>query len=189
MASRNTVSLAASSFIFALSFVGCNAGPEAWEEGTPAEGAGVEQQELCSRPTDYPWEEPDFASVKKVITVARDQICKPYVRGSAGPDGFDSPGLVYYAYSQAGFNVPRVDTWAIGSWGRSVSPLEKRPGDLIIYRACAAGNISHVSLYVGRNKSTGAPQEVKAFYAEDGVGVYENPGPCSIPASAIRVQG
>ncbi|WNG18311.1 C40 family peptidase [Cystobacter fuscus] len=189
MALRNTLSLAASSFIFGLSFVGCNAGPEAWEDGAPAEGAGVEQRELCSRPTDYPWEEPDFANVKQAITVARDQICKPYVQGSAGPDGFDSPGLVYYAYSQAGFNVPRVDTWAIDSWGRRVSPLEKRPGDLIIYRACAAGNISHVSLYVGRNKSTGAPQEIKAFYVQDGVGVYDGPSPCSIPSTAVRVQG
>ncbi|QRK08851.1 C40 family peptidase [Archangium violaceum] len=191
MSFHKRMSLVASSCIFALSIVGCNAGPEV-SEGEPAEERmGVEQQEVCSRPADYPWEEPDSANVKKALTVARDQICKPFVVGGSGPDGFDSVGLPYFAYSQAGFNVSRVSVSNLGTWGRTVSFAERRPGDLIIYRACAAGNIAHVSIYMGRDKNTGAPQEVEAHVSNANVRLFDssNPSPCLFVSSVVRVQG
>ncbi|WNG39430.1 NlpC/P60 family protein [Archangium minus] len=191
MSFHKPMSLVASSCIFALSLVGCNVGPEEWEGEAAEERMGVEQQEVCSRPADYLWEEPDSANVKKALTVARDQICKPVIAGGSGPDGFDSVGLPYFAYSQAGFNVSRVSVSTLSSWGRTVRFAERRPGDLIIYRSCAAGNIAHVSIYMGHNKNTGAPQEVEAHILNGSVRLFDssNPSPCLIASSVVRVQG
>lgn len=69
-------------------------------------------------------------SVYDVVNTALAQIGKPYLYGASGPDSFDCSGLIYYAYSQNGYSVPR----AIGSAGYSIGTnmANAQIGDIIV---------------------------------------------------------
>ncbi len=90
------------------------------------------------------------------MTVANNQLSKPYVYGSRGPDTFDCSGLAYYAYSQNGHQISSGcaadQAHAMVADGRSVTYLEK--SYLIFYNLDPAYNgrylgIDHVAIYVG----------------------------------------
>ncbi|TOK89615.1 hypothetical protein CGI09_29555, partial [Vibrio parahaemolyticus] len=46
------------------------------------------------------------AKIQAVISIAEQQIGKPYVWGGKGPNSFDCSGLMYYAFlNGAGVNI------------------------------------------------------------------------------------
>jgi cell wall-associated NlpC family hydrolase len=62
------------------------------------------------------------------MNLARAKVGHPYIWGGNGPDGFDCSGLIWWAYRQIGFNVPRTaETQYLAS--DPVNTLE--PGDLL----------------------------------------------------------
>lgn len=69
-------------------------------------------------------------NVYDVVNTALTQIGKPYLYGASGPDSFDCSGLIYYAYSQNGYSVPR----AIGGAGYSIGTnmANAQIGDVIV---------------------------------------------------------
>lgn len=69
-------------------------------------------------------------SLYDVVNTALTQISKPYLYGASGPDSFDCSGLIYYAYSQNGYSVPR----AIGNAGYSIGTnmANTQIGDIIV---------------------------------------------------------
>ena len=44
---------------------------------------------------------------QEIVEKAKEFIGYPYLAGGASPDGFDSPGFVYYVLKQLGINAPR----------------------------------------------------------------------------------
>lgn len=85
---------------------------------------------------------------------AMSQLGVPYrSRMSKANRGFDCSGLVYYAYSQAGIELPRSS----GEQIRASVPLDLgqiEPGDLVYYPG-------HVSMYLGDNLVVHSPQSGK----------------------------
>lgn len=89
---------------------------------------------------------PPAPSVKKgskqdIVNTAIAQVGKTYARNTQGPNSFDCSGLIYYAYTQNGWSIPR----RVSSGGTKLnSYAEIQPGD-IIYMPSA----NHVALYIG----------------------------------------
>jgi cell wall-associated NlpC family hydrolase len=84
----------------------------------------------------------------RVVAYARQQVGKPYVFDTAGPDTFDCSGLVLAAYGREGVDLPHSAAEQARLTQRVYQTgLTLQPGDLIFYYQ----PIDHVSIYVGRD--------------------------------------
>lgn len=96
------------------------------------------------------------AKIQAVISIAEQQIGKPYVWGGKGPNSFDCSGLMYYAFlNGAGVNI---GGWTVPqeSSGQQVSLSALQPGDLLFWSG--HGSSYHVALYIGGGTMIQAPQ-------------------------------
>lgn len=75
---------------------------------------------------------------------AKSQVGAPYVWGGSSPAGFDCSGLIQWAYSQAGKEVPRTSDAQIAG-GTPVAMSDIQIGDIVGYY----GGNSHVAMYIG----------------------------------------
>lgn len=87
------------------------------------------------------------------LRYAVKQIGDNYVWGAAGPIRWDCSGLTMRAYQQAGVRLPHSSRAQFG-YGRSISRSKLQPGDLIFF----GSPISHVGIYIGKNKMVHAPR-------------------------------
>lgn len=87
--------------------------------------------------------------------VALEQLGKPYVFATAGPDTFDCSGLMKYAYGAAGISLAHsTKTVANDDRYETISdPADFREGDLIFFDTVSGGGpIDHVGFWLGRNR-------------------------------------
>lgn len=89
-----------------------------------------------------------------VIEIALAMVGAPYAYGGADPRGFDCSGLVWYAYSRSGFDVPRtaLDLYRAA---RKIGLDVAAPGDLVFFQDEA--QLSHVGIYLGGERFVHAP--------------------------------
>jgi murein DD-endopeptidase len=94
-----------------------------------------------------------------VATTALSLVGTPYRYGGTTPAGFDCSGLVYYAYLQAGLQVPR--STELQYLAVSPVPLQlAQRGDLLFFKI--AGKVSHVAIYVDADHFVHAPSSGKS---------------------------
>ena len=87
------------------------------------------------------------------IQAALGQLGVPYRYAQASPGvAFDCSGLTYYAWAQAGVNLPRNSRMQAAAIPR-VPIAEAQPGDLLFYYS----PISHVGIYLGNGQLVHAP--------------------------------
>ena len=87
-------------------------------------------------------------SISKIVKSAHNQIGKPYVYASAGPNAFDCSGLTYYLFkNELGIILPRT-SYSQATAGVKVEKSQLIPGDLIFFNT-SGSRISHVGLYIG----------------------------------------
>ena len=72
--------------------------------------------------------------------------------GESPQTGFDCSGLVRWAYSKVGVDVPH-SSYALYGVGRRVPVLKMAPGDVLFFEG-----LGHVGLYVGKGRMVHAPQ-------------------------------
>jgi cell wall-associated NlpC family hydrolase len=83
---------------------------------------------------------------------ALTQVGAPYVWGMASPStGFDAPGLVIWAYAQAGLKLPHYSP-ALWPLGRHVSRRQLAVGDIVFFEGH-----QHVGIYLGNGRFIHAP--------------------------------
>ena len=87
------------------------------------------------------------------LRYAVKQIGDNYVWGAAGPIKWDCSGLTMRAYEQAGVRLPHSSRAQFG-YGRTISRGNLLPGDLVFF----GSPISHVGIYIGKNKMVHAPR-------------------------------
>lgn len=87
---------------------------------------------------------PANAAIALIIKTALAQVGKPYVYGSAGPNGFDCSGLTMFSFGAAGIALPH-SSLAQSQMGVQVSRADLQPGDLVFFYS----PVSHVGLYIG----------------------------------------
>ncbi len=86
-----------------------------------------------------------------VISFALDQVGKPYVWGSAGPDSYDCSGLILRSYAQIGIDLPHNAAAQYNSTPK-ISRDDLQPGDLVFYN-----DLSHMGMYIGNGLIVHAP--------------------------------
>jgi murein DD-endopeptidase len=94
----------------------------------------------------------------RAVAIAERMIGTPYRYGGNTPRGFDCSGLVYYAYSHAGYPIARDSR---GQYAQTIpiDPRDLRPGDLLFFNIDGKGG--HVGIYVGNGQFIHAPSSGK----------------------------
>jgi cell wall-associated NlpC family hydrolase len=97
----------------------------------------------------------DAAVGGAIADVAMGMVGTRYRYGGTDPlDGFDCSGLVYYAYEQAGYRVPRTSREQFRA-ARKISIGDADPGDLMFFQDQT--KLSHVGIYLGEGLFVHAP--------------------------------
>ena len=90
----------------------------------------------------------------QVVFTAMQMVGVPYLWGGSTPAGFDCSGLVQYAYSNAGLQVPRTAAAQFAA----ATPLtleDAVAGDLLFFDDHS--RTSHVAIYLGEGRFVHAP--------------------------------
>jgi len=92
-----------------------------------------------------------------IADVAIGMVGTRYLPGGTDPvQGFDCSGLVFYAYGQAGYSVPRTSRELFRA-ARKISVGDADPGDLMFFQDQT--KLSHVGIYVGDGRFVHAPAD------------------------------
>lgn len=88
-----------------------------------------------------------------VIYIAQQQLTKPYVWGTAGPDTFDCSGLMCYCFKKIGISLNR-SAYSLGysssSGEKITSQGDLQRGDILCFDTIADEDLSdHVGIYLG----------------------------------------
>ena len=95
----------------------------------------------------------------QALDVARTMLGTPYRYGGTDPKGFDCSGLVRYAFSQSGVELPRTSR-EIFRASQRIDPQKIEPGDLVFF-TLSANKISHVGIYAGQSRFIHSPSSGK----------------------------
>lgn len=146
MRSLITIPIAAVGLLLSLAFVVSGPGAQPPGVATSADPSAVTPTQAAS------------TVATNALAIAATQLGVPYQFGVATPGvGFDCSGLIWWAYHQAGLDIPRV-TFDQARAGVAVELSDLEPGDLIFTRGGAPPrDLGHVSLYAGGGEVLTAP--------------------------------
>ena len=90
---------------------------------------------------------------EQAVNFALGAVGTPYRWAGESPaSGFDCSGLVRWAYSRVGVDVPH-SSYALYDVGRRVPVSRLAPGDVLFFQG-----LGHVGLYVGKGRMVHAPE-------------------------------
>lgn len=98
------------------------------------------------------------ASGARVVQTAKKYLGVPYrPGGETARQGFDCSGLTQAVYWEHNISLPRKseEQARVGAY---VSRQNLQPGDLLFYDTGGSGAISHVGIYIGKDKMIHASQ-------------------------------
>jgi cell wall-associated NlpC family hydrolase len=91
-----------------------------------------------------------------VAELAADMVGARYRLGGTNPvQGFDSSGLAFYAYDQAGYPIPRTSEEQFRA-AHKIALADATAGDLFFFQDQA--KLSHVGIYLGDGLFVHAPE-------------------------------
>lgn len=92
-----------------------------------------------------------------VADLAADMVGARYRLGGTDPvQGFDSSGLAFYAYDQAGYPIPRTSEEQFRA-AHKIALADATAGDLFFFQDQA--KLSHVGIYLGDGLFVHAPEK------------------------------
>jgi cell wall-associated NlpC family hydrolase len=99
------------------------------------------------------------SSGRKVVRVARKYEGAKYKSGGASPKGFDCSGFTGYVYKKAADMA--ISRGVEEQWrhGRSVARSKLQPGDLVFFRNTFERGLSHVGIFIRKDKLIHAENE------------------------------
>ncbi len=101
------------------------------------------------------------ASNQIVIATAKKMLGVKYRYGGTSPSrGFDCSGLVQYSHRVAGINLPRTTGQQFKA-AKRISRKYLKAGDLVFFKTSLSRSVSHVGIYLGKNKFIHAPSSGK----------------------------
>ncbi len=111
------------------------------------------------------------ANIDIMITTAKNQLGKKYVRGKRGPDTFDCSGFVYYCLKAAGSNRNRLTAAGysgVSDWEKKTDINKLKKGDLIFFYDDGFTKVGHVGIILDStymiDASSGNGKVVKRTY-------------------------
>lgn len=115
----------------------------------------------CSSPKRASYSDAKHANKSAVINTAKKMLGVKYRYGGSSPGtGFDCSGLVQYTHHAAGISLPRTT----GQQYRRAKPIQRKylkAGDLVFFKTALSRAVSHVGIYLGKNKFIHAPSSGK----------------------------
>ena len=97
-------------------------------------------------PDDTPTTENTLGAA--VVTLAKEQLGKPYAAMGAGPDNFDTSGLITYCYQQQGITLPHRTSGLVTS-GVEIAKEDLQPGDVVFFYQNTEGKAEYPGIYTG----------------------------------------
>jgi cell wall-associated NlpC family hydrolase len=120
----------------------------------------------CAAPVGAAGTPPGLQS--RAAQAALAEVGVPYAwNGVAPATGFDTSGLVVWAYGQAGRGGLPHFSGALWDSGRHIARARLRPGDLVFF-----DDAGHVGIYVGGGRFVHAPGTGRAVRVERLAGSY-----------------
>lgn len=89
--------------------------------------------------------------IEKVIEIAKQQLGKPYVYATAGPNTFDCSGFTKYCYAKVGVSLLRSAQQVGYNNGTKIEGISNlKRGDIVCFNTVADNDLSdHVGIYLG----------------------------------------
>ena len=89
--------------------------------------------------------------IEKVIEIAKQQLGKPYVYATAGPNTFDCSGFTKYCYAKVGVSLLRSAQQVGYNNGKKIEGISNlKRGDIVCFNTVADNDLSdHVGIYLG----------------------------------------
>ena len=108
------------------------------------------------------------------VETAKNQVGKPYIYGTAGPNSFDCSGLVQWSMAQHDIHISRTSRSQRKDTAR-ITFDQLQPGDLIFRHGKYGSpmdtnnpeNVTHVMIYIGNNQYVHAPRTGKNVEIKD----------------------
>ena len=89
---------------------------------------------------------------QEAVSYARQFIGTPYAFGESDLiNGIDCSAFVQSVYGSVGIDLPRT-AYEQSQVGRSISPQDMAPGDLLFFKTSDRAPITHVGMYIGDNR-------------------------------------
>jgi cell wall-associated NlpC family hydrolase len=114
-------------------------------------------QQINSGTGCTPLSTPASVTTKGYVSVAMQQVGKPYKWGGTGPDSFDCSGLIVYAWRQKGYQLKVRTSQQMSSVAVPVRAGRERQGDLIFTQLRSDGP-AHVMIVVRPGLAVEAPR-------------------------------
>lgn len=116
--------------------------------------------------------------LKRLVSIAKKELGKPYIWGGNGPDGYDCSGFVSYCYRTLGYTLPRT-TYYMDDSGVKIDAddiSEWQIGDLLVHKGdINGGSGGHVIMYIGDGKVIQSTRGgVQLGLAQAYLGYYDN---------------
>ena len=119
-------------------------GPETWRALDSNTRIGSGSSRSGSRPSS-----PSSFDGQAIVAAARNLIGSRYTWGGTTPGGgMDCSGMVYRAYNDAGFSIPRRNAKGYAFNGRVIPKSEAQAGDLVVF---SGNDYGHIGIYVSGN--------------------------------------
>lgn len=139
--------------IAALVFCCSAASASSDQPDRPARVQSVSAPDNRPKPIRHPIQRRKRTLGERAARIASRAVGVPYRWGGASPaSGFDCSGLIYWAYSRVGIEVPH-SSYALAETGRHVPRSRLRAGDVLVF-----SGYGHVGLYIGRGRMVHAPR-------------------------------
>lgn len=101
------------------------------------------------------------SSKQTIVKTAKKMLGVKYRYGGTSPKrGFDCSGLVQYTHKAAGIKLPRTTGQQFKA-SRWISRKNLEAGDLVFFKTSVSSAVSHVGIYLGKNKFIHAPSSGK----------------------------
>ncbi|MBR6008486.1 MAG: peptidoglycan-binding protein, partial [Clostridia bacterium] len=131
-----------------------NTGAAVSGSGSSSSGGSASTGNYSTNPNDDPASGTASANIETVITHALQQLGKPYIYATSGPNSYDCSGFTSYCYRKIGISLGR-SAYAQG-YGRGTkieSVSELRRGDIVCMNTITDSDLSdHVGIYLGGGK-------------------------------------
>ncbi len=104
-----------------------------------------------TNPNDDPMDGTASEKIEKVIAIAKQQLGKPYVYATAGPNTFDCSGFTKYCYAKVGVSLLRSAQQVGYNNGKKIEGISNlKRGDIVCFNTVADNDLSdHVGIYLG----------------------------------------
>lgn len=104
---------------------------------------------------------PPEGSACSLVRTAYTQIGNNYAAGCASPrKGFDCSGLVWWAYRQHGYKIPRTTTEQARA-GKPIHKSKLKAGDILVFKTGDSPRGLHTGLYAGSDQFIHSPSSGK----------------------------